>query len=210
MPVITIAREFGAGGETVGHMLAQRLNLDYLDGKIVDEVARRLKVPTDVVETYDERTGGLLDRLLRQLATVDFSTPQDVAAWTPPHGELAWDPRKSVLAMTQEIIRRQAATGGGVIVGRGAAYVLLDQPDVMRVFLRAPFEFRVKAIMESRKISDPEARKFVKERDANSSAYIRQVYGHDWQHPSHYDLVIDTARLGHMRAVEIILAALPK
>jgi cytidylate kinase len=210
MPVITIAREFGAGGETVGHMLAERLNLEYLDGKIVDEIARRLKVPTDVVETYDEKTGGLLDRLLRQLATVDFSTPQDVAAWTPPHGELAWDPRKSVLAMTQEIIRRQAATGDGVIVGRGGAYVLLDQPEVMRVFLRAPFEFRVKAIMDSRKIDDGAARKFVKERDANSSAYIRQVYGHDWQHPSHYDLVIDTARLGHMRAVEIILVSLPK
>ena len=210
MPVITIAREFGAGGETVGHMLAQRLNLDYLDGKIVDEVARRLKVPTDVVETYDEKTGGLLDRLLRQLATVDFSTPQDVAAWTPPHGDLAWDPRKSVLSMTQEIIRRQAATGNGVIVGRGAAYLLLDQPEVLRVFLRAPFEFRVKAIMESRKLDDAAARKFLKERDANSTAYIRQVYGHDWQHPSHYDLVIDTARLGHMRAVEIILAALPK
>ena len=210
MPVITIAREFGAGGETVGHMLAERLSLEYLDGKLVDEVARRLKVPTDVVETYDEKTGGLLDRLLRQLATVDFSTPQDVAAWTPPHGELAWDPRKSVLATTQEIIRRQAATGDGIIVGRGAAYVLIDQPEVMRVFLRAPFEFRVLAIMESRKISDPEARKFVKERDANSHAYIRQVYGHDWQHPSHYDLVIDTARLGHMRAVEVILAALPK
>jgi cytidylate kinase len=210
MPVITIAREFGAGGETVGHMLAERLDLEYLDGKIVDEVARRLKVPTDVVETYDERTGGLLDRLLRQLATVDFSTPQDVAAWTPPHGELAWDPRKSVLAMTQEIIRRQAATGDGIIVGRGAAYVLLDQPEVLRVFLRAPFEFRVKAIMDSRKLDEASARKFLKERDANSTAYIRQVYGHDWQHPSHYDLVIDTARLGHMRAVEIILAALPK
>jgi cytidylate kinase len=210
MPVITIAREFGAGGEKVGHILAERLNLEYLDGQIVDEVARRLKVPTDVVETYDEKTGGLLDRLLRQLATVDFSTPQDVAAWTPPHGELAWDPRKSVLAMTQEIIRRQAATGDGVIVGRGAAFMLLDQPEVMKVFLRAPLEFRVQAIMESRKISDPEARKFLKERDANSSAYIRQVYGHDWQHPSHYDLVIDTARIGHMKAAEIILVALPK
>jgi cytidylate kinase len=210
MPVITIAREFGAGGETVGHMLAERLNLEYVDGKIVDEIARRLKVPTDVVETYDEKTGSLLDRLLRQLATVDFSTPQDVAAWTPPHGELAWDPRKSVLAMTQEIIRRQAATGDGVIVGRGGAYVLLGQPEVMRVFLRAPFEFRVKAIMDSRKIDDGAARKFLKERDANSSAYIRQVYGHDWQHASHYDLVIDTARLGQMRAVEIILVALPK
>jgi CMP/dCMP kinase len=210
MPVITIGREFGAGGETVGRMLAQRLDLEYLDGKIVDEVAQQLKVPTDVVETYDEKTGGILDRLLRQLATVDFSSPQDVAAWTPPHGDLAWDPRKSVLAMTQEIIRRQAATGEGVIVGRGAAYVLLDQPEVMRIFLRAPFEFRVRAIMDSKEIDEPAARKFLKERDANSAAYIRQVYGHDWQHPSHYDLVIDTARLGHMRAVEIILAALPK
>jgi len=54
-----------------------------------------------------------------------------VAAWTPPHGDLAWDPRKSVLSMTQEIIRRQAATGNGVIVGRGAAYLLLDQPEVL-------------------------------------------------------------------------------
>jgi CMP/dCMP kinase len=210
MPVITIGREFGAGGETVGRMLAQRLRLEYLDGKIVDEVAGRLKVPTDVVENYDEKTGGVLDRLLRQLATVDFSTPQDVAAWTPPHGELAWDPMKSVLALTQEIIRRQAATGEGVIVGRGAAFVLLDHSEVMRVFLRAPFEFRVKAIMDSRKLDEPAARKYLKARDANSSAYIRQVYGHDWQHASHYDLVIDTARLGHMRAVEIILAALPQ
>jgi cytidylate kinase len=210
LPVITIAREFGAGGETVGRMVAQRLNLEYLDSKIVDEVARRLKVGKDVVETYDEKTGGLLDRLLRQLATVDFSTPQDVAAWVPPHGEMAWDPRKSVLALTQEIIRRQAATGDGVIVGRGGAYVLLDRPDVLRVFLRAPFEFRVRAVMDAHHLEEAEARKVLKQRDANSAAYIRQVYDHDWQHPSHYDLVIDTARLGHLRAVEVILAAVPK
>ena len=210
MAVICIGREFGAGGETVGHLLAERLNLEYLDSKIVDEVARRLKVDPDVVETYDEKTGGLLDRLLRQLATVDFSTPQDVAAWTPPHGDLAWDPRKSVLAVTQEIIRQQAATGSGVIVGRGAAYVLLDQPSALRVFLRAPFEFRVKAMMASKGLDNEASRRYLKERDANSSAYIRQVYGHDWQHPSHYDLVIDTARIGHERAVEVILAALPK
>jgi len=210
MPVITLAREFGAGGETVGHLLSDRLKLEYLDGSIVDEVARRLKVGKEVVESYDEKTGSLLDRLLRQLATVDFSTPQDVAAWVPPHGELAWDPRKSVLSLTQEIIRRQAATGDGVIVGRGAAFLLLDHPEVLRIFLRAPFEFRVKAVMDKDGLEEAAARKFLKERDANSSAYIRQVYGHDWQYPSHYDLVIDTARIGHRRAVEVILAVLPK
>jgi len=199
VPVITLAREFGAGGETVGHLLADRLGIEYLDGKIVDEAARRLGIGIDVV-----------DRLLRQLATVDFSTPQDVAAWTPPYGDLAWDPRKSVLAATQEIIRNQAATGNGVIVGRGAAYVLLDRPEVRRVFLRAPFDFRVRAIMEARKLDEAAARKYLKERDANSAAYIKQIYGHDWQHTSHYDLVIDTARLGHQMAANLILATLPK
>jgi cytidylate kinase len=210
VPVITLAREFGAGGETVGHLLADTLGIEYLDGKIVDEAARRLGIGTDVVESYDERAGGLLDRLLRQLATVDFSTPQDVAAWTPPYGDLAWDPRKSVLAVTQEIIRNQAATGNGVIVGRGAAYVLLDRPEVRRVFLRAPFDFRVQAIMETRKLDEPGARKYLKERDANSAAYIKQIYGHDWQHASHYDLVIDTSRLGHQLAADLILKSLAK
>jgi Cytidylate kinase-like family len=93
MPVITIGREFGAGGETVGRLVAERLKIDYLDSKIVDEVARRLKFGAEVVENYDEKTGGLLDRILRQLATVDFSTPHDVAVWTPPYGDLAWDPQ---------------------------------------------------------------------------------------------------------------------
>ncbi len=73
MPVIKIGREFGAGAETVGRLVAQHLKLEYLDNQILDEVARRLKVGTEVVETYDEKTGSLLDRILRQLATVDFS-----------------------------------------------------------------------------------------------------------------------------------------
>ena len=210
MPVITIAREFGAGGETVGRLLASRLHLEYLDGKIVDEVARRLKVGKEVVESYDEKTGSLLDRLLRQLATVDFSTPQDMAAWVPPHGEMAWDPRKSVLAVTQEIIRRSAAAGDAVIVGRGAAFLLLDHPEVLRVFLHAPFEFRVEALVRHEGRSADDARRYLKERDANSGAYIKQVYGHNWLGPDHYDLCLDTSRLGHERAVEVILAALPK
>ena len=191
-------------------MLASRLDLDYLDAKIVDEVANRLNVHKEVVETYDEKTGSLLDRLLRQLATVDFSTPQDVAAWVPPHGEMAWDPRKSVLAVTQEIIHRQAATGNGVIVGRGAAFLLLDHPEVLRVFLHAPFDFRLAATMRHEGMDEPTARKWLKHRDANSAAYIRQVYGHDWQGPNHYDLMLDTSRLGHERAAQVILAALPK
>lgn len=207
MPVITIGREVGAGGETVGRMLADRLHIEYLDGAIVDEVARRLRVDKDVVEDYDERTGSAFDKLLRRLAAVDFSTPQDVAAWTPPYGDLAWDPHTSVLALTQEIIRQQAASGDCVIVGRAAGYVLKNRPDLLRVFLRAPVDFRLKAIMELKGLGEEEARRYLKAQDANRAAYVRQVYGGDWEHASLYDLVIDTGRLGHQRAVDIILAA---
>ncbi|MHB8590121.1 MAG: cytidylate kinase family protein [Candidatus Dormibacteraceae bacterium] len=49
----------------------------------------------------------------------------------------------------------------------------------------------------------------MKQTDANRTAYIRQVYGHDWTHPSHYDLVLDTGRLGYEVAANVILAALP-
>lgn len=209
MAVVTVGRQLGAGGETVGRMLAERLNYEYYDGRIVDQVASRLGVGPEVVQNYDEKTAGLLDRLLRQLATVDFSTPQDVAAWTPPYSDPAFDLSRSVLNVTQEVIRQAAESGAAVIVGRGGAYILEDRTDVLRVFLRASMEFRTRALMDSRNLSEEEAHKLAKQADANSSAYVKQVYGHDWQHPAHYDLVIDTGRIGHMRALEAIVAALP-
>jgi cytidylate kinase len=209
MPVVTINRQWGAGGETVGRMVAERLRWEYLDGKLIDQVAHRLGLAKDVVENYDEKTPGLLDRLLRQLATVDFSTPQDVAAWTPPFSDPAFDLNRSVLRVTQEVIRQAAAKGDCVIVGRGSAYILADRTDVLRVFLRSNVEARVNAVIGHEKVDEETARKLVKQHDANAAAYIKQVYGHDWLHPAHYDLVIDTGRVGHMKAVEAILACLP-
>lgn len=206
--VVTISREWGAGGETVGRMVADRLGWEYLDGKIVDLVAARLGVGKEVVESYDERTSGVLDRLLQQLATVDFSAPQDVAAWTPPYSDPTFDLSSSVLRVTQEILRQAATRGRSVIVGRGGAYFLADRPEVIRVFLRASLEARLATVLANhRGLDEASARKLLKRHDANSGAYIKQVYGHDWMHPSHYDLVIDTSRLGHGRAADAIVAA---
>ncbi len=210
MPIVAIAREFGAGGETIGQGIAERLGIDYLDGKIVDEVAHRLGMKAAVIDGYDEKAGGLLDRLLREIGTAGFSTPFDGAAWTPPHDDLAWDPRKSVLAVTQKIILNQASTGNGIIVGRGAAYLLAHHPAAIRVFIRAAVDSRVAAVMMSRAIDEAMARVLVKREDANSHAYIKQVYLREWQHAAHFDLVIDSARLGSARAIEVVLAALPE
>jgi CMP/dCMP kinase len=209
MPVITIGRQFGAGGEPVGRIVARRLKADLLDNEIMTEVARRLELPTDEVEAQDENPGSFLNRLLTALgsASVDFSVPPEVAAWTPPYADPAFDPRKAILNITQQVIREAARTGNVVIVGRGAGYLLRDQPGVTSVFLRAAEDVRVRFAMQAFGLDEEAARKRMKHTDANRSAYVRQVYGHDWLHPAHYDLVLDSGRLGHETCAEIILAA---
>jgi cytidylate kinase len=211
VPVITIGRQFGAGGATVGHMLAMRLEYDFLDSRIIDEVARRLQLPKEEVEAEDEQPGSLLARLLVALgsASTEPLIPAEAAAWTPPNAAPTFDTRKAVLQITQHIIQEAARAGDVVIVGRGGAYILSKFPGTLHVFLRAAEDVRVKTIMDRFKIqSEDEARKRLKLSDENWTSYIKQVYGHDRNHPAHYDMVLDTGRLGYEATVDAVVAAL--
>jgi cytidylate kinase len=211
MPVITIGRQFGAGGASVGRMLATRLKTDFLDSQIIDEVAHRLELPKEEVEAEDEQPGSLLARLLVALgsASTEPLIPSESAAWTPPNAAPTFDTRKAVLQITQHVIEQAARVGNVVIVGRGGAYILSKHPDALHIFLRASEAVRVKAIKARFDIaSDDEARRRLKQTDENWTAYIRQVYGHDRDHPAHYDMVLDTGRLGYEGAVEAVAAAL--
>lgn len=207
--MITIGRQFGAGGEPVAQLVAKQLGAHVLDRQLVGEVARRLEIPAEEVESQDEAPGSLLSRLLTALgsSTVEFSAPPEVAAWAPPYADPAFDPRKAILSITQQVIKEAARTDNAVIVGHGGAYVLRDHPGALHVFLMAPEAVRVKAVMNMFGGDEAEARKQVKQKDANRSAYVKQVYGHDWVHPSHYHLVIDTDHFGFEGAAGLIVAA---
>lgn len=209
MPVVTISRQFGAGGETVGQLVATKIKADLLDKQIVTEVARRSQLPRDEVEAQTEQPGTFLNRLLLALGSANFesSVPSEVAAWTPPYNDPAFDPRRAVLELTQQVVKEAARGGNVVIIGHGAGYLLHDLEGALHVFLQAPLEARTKNVMESFKLSEDEARKRIKHTDENRAAYIRQIYGHDWNHPSHYHLVLDTARLGYEGAANVIVAA---
>ena len=213
MPVITIGRQFGAGGNTVAQMLAHELHSEILDSRIIDEVAHRLQLPKEEVEAEDEQPGSFLARLLMALgsASTEPLIPPEATAWTPPNAAPTFDTRKAVLAITQHVIEEAARSGNVVIVGRGGAYILRDFPGSLHVFLRAPESIRVKTIMARFNLkSEEEARRRLKQADENWTSYIRQVYGHDRNLPSHYDLVLDTGRLGYDATVDAILAALKR
>jgi cytidylate kinase len=209
VPVITIGRMYGAGGETVGGLVAERLGAELVDSKIFEEVAQRLELPSDEVEKHEEIPGSFMNRVLQALGTasIEFAAPPEATAWTPPYTDLTTDTRKAVLQITQEVIREAARTGNAVIVGRGGAYILSDEPRALHVFLRGSEHDRIDALRQSFGFGEEEARRRIKRVDANRRAYVRQVYNHDWLDASHYHLVLDTGRLGYERSAAAIVAA---
>src|SRR6266849_9654847 len=167
MPVVTIGRQIGAGGRTVGHMLATKLNADFLDSQLIDEVAHRLQLPREEVEAEDEHPGSLLSRLLLALgaANTEPIIPPETSAWNPPNADPVFDTRRAVLQLTQDVIKEAARGDNAVIVGRGGAYILGDHPGALHVFLRAEPVVRVRTIMEREKKTEDQARRRLKQAD---------------------------------------------
>lgn len=209
MPVITITGLYGSGRETIGQMVAEELAAELADRKIFEEVSRRLDLPPDEVEKQEEAPASLLDRVLQALGTtsIEFAAPPEASAWTPPYDDLAFDTRKAVLRVTQEVINEAARTGNAVIVGRGGAYLLRDRLDALHVFLRGSDRDRMASVRQTHEMTPEEARRQMKKMDANRGAYIQQVYNRTWSDPAHYHLVLDSGRLGWRKAADLIVLA---
>jgi cytidylate kinase len=150
-----------------------------------------------------------LNRVLQALgsASIEFAAPPEGSVWTPPYADPTFDTSKAVLQITQEVIREAYRSGSAVIVGRGGRYVLSGEPGVLHVFATGPREARVTRIRELFALSEEEARRRVKQTDANRGAYVRQVYGHDWLDPQDYHLVLNTDWLGYERCARLIAGA---
>ncbi len=205
MPIVTISRQFGAGGSSVAAIVAAELGAEIVDKKLIEEVAARLTLEPSQVEAEAERPRTLLERLVRSFSTLE---PGIGAGWTPPYPDPLFDPRKEITHLTEQVIREVAAGGNAVIVGRGAGFVLQGNPDVFRVFLRAPEIARVNVLMARFGLNKSQARRKMHETDSNRAAYIHQLYGRDWCDPDEYDLVVNTGRIGYQATAELIMLGL--
>ena len=204
MPVVTISRQFGAGGSSVAEIVAGDLKAEVVDKKLIEEVARRLDLSVSDVEAEDERPNGLLERLVRSFSSLE---PAMGAGWTPAYPDPWFDPRKAIVQLTEQVIREVAEAGNVVIVGRGAGFCLRDRPSVFRVYLCAPADVRVRVLMDRFGWVESEARRRMHETDANRAAYIKQLYKQDWCDVEAYDLVVNTGRIPYLAAAQLILRA---
>jgi cytidylate kinase len=198
--LIALSAAYGAGGGRVGPALAERLDVPFVDRAIPLAVADRLDVPYDEAAAYDESAStGWLERVLSAFVGGDTDVPTPL----PAEAFSSDDFRRA----TEQVLLEQAATGEGVILGRGATVVLRKDPRALRVRLDGPPERRVRQAMRFRPLDFDVADRARARFDRTHEAYLRQFYGISINDPGLYHLVIDSTSIEFEACVEIIATA---
>lgn len=197
--LITISRQYGAGGSEVARLVAEGLGWSVLDNEIVDRVAARAGIAPEVVAREDERAPTFVERLARALAasSQEYAVPELGVAVRPEEPDL--------VRLTELVVQEAAAEGRVVLVGRAAPAVLGTTIDALHVKVVATREFRIQLGQRSSGLDARETEQLMDDTDSRRARYHREHYGRDWDDPSHYHLVLNTGLLGLQGAADLIL-----
>ena len=195
--IITISREFGSGGRTVGHMVAERLGIPFYDKELVDQIAVESGFAPKFVEENGEHSPG------SSLFSYAFA-PQGVPGVMNglSAADFLWNIQCSVILQLAE-------KGPCVIVGRNADYILKDRKDVLNVFLHADIPHRVERVLEANPDEkNPEGR--IAARDKRRRVNYQHYTGRTWGQAQNYDICLDTSTLGVEQCADIICGIVEK
>ena len=202
--VVCISRSDGAGGDEVGHLVAERLGFQYVDEEIIVRAAAKGGLaPVDVAD--EEKRKSLLSRLLQEMGRGAAIESYGLAG----AAELASEGTSPdvIRSLISEAIEQTAGTGDVVIVAHAAARALSGRPDVLRVLVTASPETRANRISEVSGLATKEATRSIKQADAARADYLRRFYGVGAELPTHYDLVVNTDVLSVEQAATLIAQA---
>lgn len=197
--IITISRQFGAGGADVARLVADRLGWSLVDNELIGQVATRAGLPPEEVAEREERAPGFIERLARTLAS---SVPEFVA---PESGTVPDLTEERLVQVTEAVVADLARQGNVVLVGRAAPAVLATVPGALHVQIVAPLPWRISRVMERHQLDAKGAEQRIHDVDANRARYHKQYYRRDWTDPANYHMVLNTGALGVEGAAEVIL-----
>ena len=192
--IITISRQFGSGGRTVGRLVAEKLNIPFYTREIVAMASEESGI--NPVYFSDERLKPTLVERLR-------SGGNDTAVMNYRRERYLTD--KALFQHQTKVIRRLAEEGPCVIVGRCADYVLKGREDVVRVFVHADDDFCLEQAMMVNSLSVPDVQKKIAEVDEYHAKYYKYHTGKDWYDARNYDLSLNSGVLGFEGAMNEIL-----
>ena len=195
--VITIARQYGSGGRTIGEMLAKDLGIHYYDKEL-------MKLASD--------DSGINEALFVKENKKVKNTLLFRAAKNAYNGELIppesddFVSNDNLFNYQAKIIKQLAEEESCVIIGRCADYILRDYDNVLSVFVHAPKDFLMEQAAKKLSMSSKEIEKYIARTDKSRADYYKYHTGREWTDARNYDLCLDSSKLGFERCVEEIKA----
>ena len=186
--IITISREFGSGGRTIGKLVAERLGIPCYDQELIEKTAEKSGLAKEFIEErgeYSMRGGWFANAFSDR--SIDGMSVQDYL-WTVQ--------RRTILELAEE--------SSCVIIGRCADYILDGKQDLLKVFIHASIEARAKRIVEKYGESSESPEKRLRDKDIRRSSYYRFYTDIEWGICKNYDIALDSGTLGINRCVDII------
>lgn len=180
--VVTISRQLGSLGTTLGHKIASRLGYRLVHRELINKAALQAGSPDMALATIDEL--GLL-------------------GIEPKESE-----QQAYLNAVQEVINNYSQKGEVIIVGRAGQALLSNHPDTFHLRVIAPLEIRIQRIVAAHGISAQAARAQILDSDRYRKNYLRDFYDIEWNDPALYHLVINTGNIELPEAAKVVCAAL--
>ena len=204
--IITISRELGSGGHTVGQLLAERLGVRFSDKELIKALREEFHLTTDAIERLKGERKDWLTSLLRKI--VAMPKAENVVEWDDKfvqeyRPDLSSD---EIFEAEKQILRGIAEEGSCVIAGRSGFFVLKDFPNKVDILITAPREKRIQRVMAKQHLSEQEAAAAIDRVDEGRENYIKRYAGTSRYDVRNYDLVINMDNVpDENAAVELIV-----
>lgn len=192
--IITISRQFGSGGRTVGHLVAEKLGIPFYDKELVEQIALESGFAPKYVEEHGEHSPG---KSFFSYAFAPQGTPGIMNGLST--ADFLWNIQCSTILQLAE-------KGPCVIVGRNADYILKDRPDCLHIYVHADMDFRAERIVRLYGESEKSPQTRLQEKDKRRKVNYQHYTGRTWGDATNYDLCVNTGTVGVEEAADMIVA----
>ena len=196
--VITINREVGSGGRTVGRKLAEKLGVKYYDKAVIDGLTQKFGLSPERIEEIKAQKKSWWNDINNYYQTLVGSASQPLEAEVKLDNTTMYETEKRIL---QELASHDSC----VIAGRTGFMVFREWPNHLNIFIQASMEHRIKRVMRRQDVSEQEARDIIAKMDTTREAYIKKYEDTSRYDTRNYQLVISMDDLSEDDAVEVIL-----
>jgi cytidylate kinase len=204
--VITINRELGSGGRTVGKKLAEKLNVPYYDKLLIQSLQEKYKLSVEEIEKEKGKKHQWLDDLKKAFVAIN-QNKDELWYYKMVNGE-AGDmvTSEEMFKVEQEILKEAAEEQSCIVAGRSGFYVFANHPNHLSIMIQAPMEQRIARVMKKQGLDYEEAKKAIKNVDKMRENYVTKYTGSSRYDTRNYDLVISMNGKTEDEVVEMILS----